>query len=274
MLITMSIKILLISSDDSLLHKFETVYESHIEHGFFQIYSPKSIESSSSKISYDVIITEEEYLSLISLKHLPIIIISKDESAPTNENDKYIYISTPIDWQNLYDTILSLQYRSRNTNLFAIPTPAVEKIMESNEGTALQLNKEQQQEEQANEDKNHNHTVSTKLYNKDDMNRVDKILNNYATQNSINEKVMAQAGIILDELIYTINNLQNITNNNEPKLMINMINNDHEFHLNVECLVPLGDNINNILSVAQDYANTVQSFKRNNSYFLNLQWYV
>ena len=64
MIILMSIKILLISSDDSFFQKIEIAYQAYIEKGFFKIYSPKDVENSNNKIYYDVILTDEEYVSL------------------------------------------------------------------------------------------------------------------------------------------------------------------------------------------------------------------
>lgn len=279
----MSIKILLITSDHELFKKIELVYQTHIENGFFKIYSPRDVDASPNKIYYDVILTEEEYLHLIPVKNTPIIVMSKSISNPVKEeNNNYIYISTPVDWQNLYDTILCLQYNVKNTLFPLNPhvpkvTPIIQSKMIEPVYTAELNNQDPLDFSLSNYEVNHKkemNQLSTKFYNLEDLDKINKIINHYGEEHKINDKIIAQASIILDELIYTINGLNTYPalSSKEPKVLMTMLHNEHEFRLSLECLVPLNDNINNIISISQDYANTVESFKRNNSYFINMYW--
>jgi hypothetical protein len=317
----MSIKILLISSDAELFQKFENAYQSHIEKGFFKIYSPKNIENTPNKTIYDVLISEEQYVSLIPIKSIPIIIISNN---PGLHGDDYLYISTPIDWQNLYDTILGLQYHHKNNNLSVVEAPNIEIltttlvpsqmevnlptikktdnlefkvnkiepysiqnldtvlhtsyeniINETPSSNLLTANNEETNNYEIPINNNYLHQLTTKLYDTQDAEKVNKILSHYGEENKISDKIIAQASIILDELVHTINSISNndaSLMNQDPKVLMTVLHNDHEFKMNIECLTAINNDVKNILSIAQDYANTVQSFKRNNSYFFNLQW--
>lgn len=329
----MSIKILLVSSDEELFNKIELVYKKNIESGFLKIYSPKSIETNPVKVHYDLILADEKYLSLIPVKKIPIIVMTdSDVNEPhKGKNNNYIYFTKPIDWQNLYDTIIGLQYRYKNSDISLCTPPKIEHItkplpitvnkktelatinnnteleikhknmMQDNLflGEAKEYNKEDveylnKDSKQNNNDKtennkqtktanphqqidhrNENHQLTTKLYHFEDITRMNKVLANYGTNNAINDKIIAQASIILDELIYTMTNLNNnIVEDKEPKLLMTILHNEDEFKMNIECLTAINNNIDKILSMAQDYAHTMESFKRNNSVFLNLQWHI
>lgn len=318
----MSIKILLISSDEELFHNIENVFQSHIERGFFVIYSPKHIENSPVKIIYDVIITEEKYLSLIPLKHLPIIILNSTGANIKNDEPNLIYTENPMKLEDLYDIILSLQYRFSSNNLSIINEPIIKNYTNPLEETSINLpdilklnevdtyttenntiniNKNEivdisppkveifqntiEKEIINNNIKSNykndyikeNHELTSKFYNLEDLKKITKILHSYGEENKVEDKIIAQASIILDELLYTIQNLEGINNNlnnKEPKLFMTIKNYNKEFQMNIECLVPLEDKIQNVIGIAQDYGNMVQSFKKNNSYYLNINWYL
>jgi hypothetical protein len=356
----MSIKILLISSDEELFHQIENVFQNHIERGFFIIYSPQNVENSPVKIVYDLIITEEKYLSLIPLKHIPIIVLNST-GGEKNPEPNLIYTENPVKLEDLYDIILSLQYRFSSTNVVVDKpivknyTPMDDNInlnklnevdtytfdsdtinvnthnidthnvnMENNTpiniinnnptidikkdkepifnenvinknvfNESININFDNFHEEvfstpaNSNSFNNYNnnikqnsnkenHELISKFYNSEDLKKITKILYNYGEENQVNDKVIAQASIILDELLYTINNLENFDNKNnkEPKILMTIKNYNEEFQMNIECLVPLEDKIQNIISIAQDYGNIIQSFKRNNNYYLNVNWYL
>jgi hypothetical protein len=304
----MSIKILLLSVENTLLQTMETVYKQHVEKGFFKIYSPQDAEQN--KIYYDIILTEEKYLSLIPIKNVPIIVMSEDNNYTYNDKN-IIYIKKPIDWQNLYDLILSAQYTYKIHNS-TVSAPQIESYMNNSSyennnivlkdssiqikmehtylgnnfihhpNEPLQKKNETEKIKENDTEKNHfdkkndkhMHQLVTKIYNVTEIKNITNLLHHYGEENHISHKIIAQASIILDELIYTIHLLNSELVSKEPKMLITMLNNDGEFHLNLECLLPIENNINNILSIAQDYANTIQSFKRHNSYFINMHWHL
>lgn len=322
----MSIKILLISSDEELFHKMESAFRNHIERGFFIIYSSKHIENNPNKIIYDLIITEEKYLSLIPVKNIPIIVLNSTGGNIDNDELNLIYVDNPIKLEDLYDIILSLQYRFNSSILINEPTikeyintgnkiPSnLSEMFEKNIYDDYNLSENFTNNETTNPEKiltapeiildvepiikneniknnmdndlnknnnmeinKENHQLITKFYNFDDLKKITKILNNYGSENKIDDKIIAQASIILDELLYTIQNLENfndILKNKEPKILMTIKNYNHEFHMNIQCLIPIENEIHNIISIAQDYGNIIQSFKRNNSYFLNVNWYL
>ena len=324
----MSIKILLLSSDEELFQNIEKVFANHIERGFFVIYSPKYVENSPIKITYDLILTEEKYLSLIPVKHLPIIVLNST-GANTDEKDKtpnIIYTENPVKLEDLYDIILSLQYKFSSAHLSTVSEPIIKNYTNSisSEDIHLNLNTKIDEidtytadfaddrinivdiiedksmpvyvnpvvNEMSNNNNNifesnykkttskdnyekENHELITKFYNLQDVQKITKILNNYGEENKIDDKIIAQASIILDELLYTLQNLENIDlKTKEPKILMTIKNYNKEFQMNIQCLVPLEDKIQNIIGIAQDYGNMIQSFKRNNSYFLNINWYL
>jgi hypothetical protein len=299
----MSIKILLISSNEELFHNIENVFTNHMEKGSIIIYSLNNIENSLIKITYDVIITEEKYLSLIPIKNLPIIIINSTGSEIKNNEPNLIYVENPLKIESLYELILSLQYRFHSSHLSNIQEPIIKNYtnplntnvnvhINENQNDAYMLDNpipinimnikdaikiidEKQDINELKINTKENHQLVTKFYNLEDLQKITKILNNYGEENQVDNKIIAQASIILDELLYTLENLENFKDNSkEPKILMTVKNYNKEFHMNIECLLPLEDKIQNIISIAQDYGNTIQSFKRNNSYYLNVNWYL
>lgn len=320
----MSIKILLISNSDNLISLMEKNYKNHIENNLFKIYTPEIIEKQNIKTHYDAIITEEEFLPFITLKNVPIIILNEKEN---NKNNNYIYIkNNPINWQDLYDLLIRLQYKIDNFNLSLTKAPEVENITyysnidhqqsiiiaKDNSITEkknnfitekkdnniinnndIHINKQKFNSDSFNislvnsidqgdiipEELVSENKLSTKIYNKQDMAKVSKIIQMYGENNHIDEKIIAQASIIFDELLYTIQNFNEndtnntITINNDPKVLITAEAISNEFNLNIQCLIDSFD-VNNVLSLAQDYANTVHSFKRNKNTFINISWYI
>lgn len=269
----MSIKIILISSNDNLFQEFENVYETQIKSGFLKFYSPKFIEQNFNKdMIYDLIITEEKFLSVIPFKKLPIIVLGKKKDI---FDKNYLYIDLPIDWAYLYDTIINLQYTNNNLSqeIYISSPPIIENIISNNKSKISSFSKEKEKENYEDSSS----MLTTKINNKEDFYKINKIINDYGKKNFIDEKIIAQATIILDELIYTLENSLDVIFDNslisDTKILINLQSKENEFSLNFECRIPLEKGIKNILSIAEDYAQTIQSFKRNNNSVICLSWY-
>jgi hypothetical protein len=298
----MSIKLLLISSDEKFLQEIKKNYKNHIERGFFEFFTPKEIENNPVK--YEVIITEKKYLSMIPVEDLPIIVtdkISDDEMLKNN----IVSIKQPMDFDNLYEVILRVQYIFKSPYLTKIQNPNIKlythspiqnkkkqlyikqyeddykKINDENqENISMKIEEKyekiyESKEEEKDKEKISNTKLSTKFYHLEDIKKVNNILTVYGEKNLINDKVIAQASIILDELVYILESLSNdnnIFNNKEPKILMKMNNSNKEFNINLECLIPMEKNIQNLISIAENYGNTIESFKRNNSYYINICW--
>lgn len=314
----MSIKLLLIVSDEKFLQEIEQNYKNHIERGFFEIFTPKDVENNS--INYEVIIAENKYLSLIPIDDIPIIVINKmdnDEILKSN----VVNIKQPLNWNNLYDLILQVQYRFKSQNLIKINNPNIKTYNYSSISTLNKkklyitkhnfekkefdyINTKNYEEEEIQENNNDNNDekfdlspiseiskdvninknnnekinnlkLSTKFYNIEDMKRVHNILNVYGSKNSIHDRIIAQASIILDELVYILESLNynsSVFNSKDPKVLMKIHNSHKDFNINLECLIPMEKNIQNFISIAENYGNTIESFQRNNSYFINIHW--
>lgn len=274
----MSIKLLLIVSDEQLLNKIYSQYNEYIKNKNLQFYSPK--EAEQNNIKYEVIITQYEYLDLIDIKDVPIIVIDESSkfNATNTNNHNIIYAPQPLDLNELYKLIIKTQYEFKSSTLSKIDTPEI--VYYTDNHTNLintHNNHDYNNLKEFDEDSLLNNLqLLTKFYSFEDVKKINNILSEYGKNNKVDDKIIAQASIILDELIYIIESLNKnnmILNNNEPKLMMKINNLDKEFSLNLECIIPIENNIHHFISIANNYGNIIESFKRNNSYFINIHWY-
>lgn len=290
----MSIKILYISETKN--NELEKAYAHHIENGVFKFFSPQDMDN---EIHYDIILAEEEYIPILQIKSIPIIILKASNSKIQEELYPYfIFFSQPINWQNLYDQIISLQYMDTHQSLTMYHTPEVKQRLETplitKEENSIEVIEKSYQTSNINNINTNNKSMeypskehmeksyrgpnklSTKIFNYEDCNNIIKVLNRYGYENLLDEKVIAQASIILDELIFVLKNLQQnypVTNVNDPKVLLSIDNNNGYFHMNIECRITLPE-FDKILQIAKDYGSIVQSFERNNSHHLDIEWYI
>lgn len=254
-------KILLISEKNNLLEEVSKAYAVHIANKYMEFFTPKDMDLETH---YDVVIAEECYLNIITIKSVPVIVI-RNETHTTSTTDKssnFIFINSPLDWDKLYDTILSLQYVHSNIDFSNYYKPTVNDLTDNNKTQGETTDKS---DKLSNE-------LSTKLYTKEDMKKITTLIRSFGEEQHLDEKTIAQASIILDELIFAIEKFHDANLSvKEPKLIMKLENKDNHFNLFLECRAQL-PNFKQVLSVARDYGNMVKSFQRNNSYFLNVQW--
>lgn len=271
-------KILIISEQNNLLESANQHYAKYISSDYMKFFTPKDMELETH---YDAIIAEEGYLNIINIKSVPVIIIQESEKSSETakklqetEFQNFIFIQKPINWDSLYEIITSLQYVHNNIDFSSYHKPKVKNLIEDHSDNDEDVNVNQRENNEDNSINNESlaHELSTKLYNEEDLQKLTNLMQSFGEEHNLNDKIIAQASIILDELVFALQKFQDATMSaEEPKIIMKLEAKDSNFNLFLECRRQL-PNFKQVISIARDYGSIVKSFERNNSYFLNVQW--